>query len=129
MMTAHFLSTKCCHRDCDCTIFLQRNIAIFIVTPRLSPTKCCHRDCYCTYFLIKQHARFRKVLSKGSNFDNVFLVEEGREDPNITKSGPSSACQRNAISMAFRWQADDGPPLYAGLVASGDPDQYCQETI
>ena len=25
--------------------------------------------------------------------------------------GPSSACQRNAIKMAFRWQADDGPPL------------------
>ena len=22
---------------------------------------------------------------------------------------PSSACQRNAISMAFRWRADDGP--------------------
>ena len=26
------------------------------------------------------HARIQKVLSKGSNFDNVFV--EGREDPN-----------------------------------------------
>ena len=31
--------------------------------------------------------------------------------------------------MAFRWRADNGPKLNAGLVAlvffSGDPDQYC----
>ena len=26
-----------------------------------------------------------------------FLVDEGREDPNTTISGPSSACQQNAI--------------------------------
>ena len=44
----------------------------------------------------------------------------------------SSARQRNAIEMAFRWRADDGPTLNAGLVAcdfSGDPDQYCKETL
>ena len=46
-----------------------------------------------------------------------FLVDEGIEDPNITINGPSSACQRNAISMAFRWRADSGPTLNAGLVA------------
>ena len=34
-----------------------------------------------------------------------------------TISGPSSARQRNVISMAFRWRADDGPTLNAGLVA------------
>ena len=45
----------------------------------------------------------------------VFLVNEG--DPNTTKSGPSSARKRTAISMAFRWRADDGPTLNAGLVA------------
>ena len=44
---------------------------------------------------------------------------------------PSSARQRNAISMAFRWPADDGPTLNAGLVAlkilriAGDPVQNC----
>ena len=42
---------------------------------------------------------------------------EGREDPNTTKSGPSSARQRNAIEMAFRWRADNGQTLNAGLVA------------
>ena len=34
-------------------------------------------------------ARFQKVLSEGSNFDNVFLVDEERKDPNTTLSGPS----------------------------------------
>ena len=61
----------------------------------------------------------RKFCQRGSSFDNVFFVEEGREDPNTTLSGPS---------MAFHWRADDGPTLIAGLVAllfSGDPDQYC----
>ena len=33
----------------------------------------------------------------GSNFDVVFLVDEGIEDPHTTMSGPSSARQRNAI--------------------------------
>ena len=31
-----------------------------------------------------------------------FLVDEGREDPSATISGPSSARQQNAIEMAFR---------------------------
>ena len=44
------------------------------------------------------HARIQKVLTEGSAFDNVsFLVVEGREDPNTTISGPSSARQQNAI--------------------------------
>ena len=84
----------------------------------------------------------RKFCLRGSNFDldNVvllllffcfclfvyvyfysffifFLVDEGRKVPNTTISGPSLACQRNAIKMAFRWRADDGPTLNAGLVA------------
>ena len=56
-----------------------------------------------------------------------FFVSEGRDNPNTTKNGPSSARQRNAILMAFRlradavmaflWRADDGPTLNAGLVA------------
>ena len=63
----------------------------------------------------------RKFFQRGSNSDNVFffvfLVAEGKEDPNTTKSGPSSARQRSATLMAFRWRADDGPTLNAGLVA------------
>ena len=48
------------------------------------------------------HARIQKVLSEGVQF---FLVDEGREDPNTTKSGPSSAHQQNAngVSLAGRW--------------------------
>ena len=41
-------------------------------------------------------ARIKKVLSEGSKFNGFFVIES-REDPNTTKSGPSSAHQRNAI--------------------------------
>ena len=37
-----------------------------------------------------------------------FLVDEERDDPNTTISGPS---------LAFCWRADDGPALNAGLKA------------
>ena len=50
---------------------------------------------------MRTHARSQKDLSEGvqlCNSDNVlFSFLGGREDPNITKSWPSSACQRNAI--------------------------------
>ena len=39
----------------------------------------------------------RKFGQRGSNFDNVFSVDERREDPNTTISGPPSVRQRNAI--------------------------------
>ena len=45
------------------------------------------------------------------------LVDEVVEDPNTTINGPSSAHQRNAIQVAFRWRADDCPTLNAGFVA------------
>ena len=31
------------------------------------------------------HARIQKVCQRGPNSDNVFLVDEGREDQNATK--------------------------------------------
>ena len=40
-----------------------------------------------------------------------------REEPNATKSGPSSARQQSAIQMVFRWRTDNGPLLNDGLVA------------
>ena len=44
-------------------------------------------------------ARIQKVLPEGSDFDVVFfsLVDEGRDNPNTTISGPRSARQRNTI--------------------------------
>ena len=56
----------------------------------------------------------RKFCQRGSS-DNVFL--NSREDPNTTISEPTSIRKRNAIKMAFRWRADDGQALNAGLVA------------
>ena len=42
-----------------------------------------------------------------------FLVDEGREGPNTTIGGPSSARQRNgfAILITFCWRGDDGRTL------------------
>ena len=45
------------------------------------------------------------------------FFDEGREDSINTKSEPLSVHQQNAIFMAFRWRADDGPTSIAGLVA------------
>ena len=59
----------------------------------------------------------RKFCQRGSTFDKLFLVHEGIGDPNTAINGPSSARQRNAIEMAFRWRADDGPTLNDVLVA------------
>ena len=46
----------------------------------------------------------------------IFLVDGGIEDQNTALNGPSSARQRNAIEMAFRWWADVGLTLNADLV-------------
>ena len=44
----------------------------------------------------------RKFCQRGSNFDRFFLlVDEEREDPSTTISGPLSARQRNAIEWRF----------------------------
>ena len=46
------------------------------------------------------HILIQKVLPEGSDFDNVFfsyIVNEVRDDPNTTISGPTSTRQRNAI--------------------------------
>ena len=75
----------------------------------------------------------RKFCQMGSNFDNFFfVVDEGREDPSIPISGPSSARQQNAFKVAFCWCADDGSTLNAGwlkknlknigLLSNTDPD-------
>ena len=49
----------------------------------------------------------RKFCQRGSNSDNVFLVDERRMDPNTNNSGPSSARQRNAI----KWHFAGGPMI------------------
>ena len=52
-----------------------------------------------------------------------FKADQGREDQNITKSRPLMVCRErplNDLSLAgFRWRADDGPTLNAGLVFQG----------
>ena len=62
------------------------------------------------------HARIQKILSEGVQLRQgfFFLDDEGWEDPNITKRGPSLARQPNATKMMFCWHADDGPILNTG---------------
>ena len=43
------------------------------------------------------HVRIQKVLSEGVQLWRIFLVDEGREDPNTTKNRPLSARQGNTI--------------------------------
>ena len=65
------------------------------------------------------YGQIQKVLPEGSNFDSsffVFLVCEVRKDTYTTISGPSSAPPAKR-HMVFRWHADVGPTLNAGLVA------------
>ena len=65
------------------------------------------------------HVRiYKKFVRGGPTLTSFFLVDQGKEDQNITKSGPLPAHQRNAI-MAFRWRADDGPTLNAGFIFTG----------
>ena len=40
-----------------------------------------------------------------------FLVDEGREDPNTTKSGPFIGLLAKRHFMAFCWRANDGPNI------------------
>ena len=50
-----------------------------------------------------------EIFARGGPTLKTFIFfDEGREDQNSTKRGSSSARQQNAISMAFRWRADDG---------------------
>ena len=51
----------------------------------------------CKLFIDNYMHGSRKLCQSGSNIDKFFLVDEEREDQNITISGPSSARQRNAI--------------------------------
>ena len=76
----------------------------------------------------------RKFCQRGSNFDDVFLVDEEREDPKYhykraTIIDPPAKRHLNGVSLACRrWRADDVSILNASLKAlwfSGDPDQYC----
>ena len=64
---------------------------------------------------INRPVRIQKVLPDG--VQHLYFFDKGNVDPNSTKSGLSSARQRNAIYMAFRCWADDGPTLNAGLAA------------
>ena len=57
-----------------------------------------------------------KFCKRWSKFD-VFLVDEGRDDPNTTKSGPTLTCQQNTIKMVFRWCVNVDQTLNADLAA------------
>ena len=70
----------------------------------------------------------------GQNSDNVFffnfnyflVLMRGERIPIQLKAGHHRPTAKRG--MAFRWRADDGLTLNAGLVAlcfSGDLDQYC----
>ena len=60
----------------------------------------------------------RKFCQRGSKSSlTIFILDEGRVDPNTTISGPFWPNQQNAIFMAVCWQTDNDPTLNTGIVA------------
>ena len=43
----------------------------------------------------------QEVLSEGVHLSQGFLVDDGREDLNTTRSGASSACQQTSFQLRF----------------------------
>ena len=54
--------------------------------------------------------KFRQGGGGGGGFKFFFVVREARLQ-RLPKTGELSACQRNAIEIALRQRADNGPPL------------------
>ena len=54
--------------------------------------------------MYRRQVRIQKVLSEGSNFNNVFFLIDKGEDPYTTISGPSSVCMGliNIVALACR---------------------------
>ena len=77
-----------------------------------------------------------KFCQRGQTLHTLFLVGEGRKDPNTIISGPSSARQRKrhltkrhlGVSLACRGWANIERWLLA-LGFSGDPDQLLRNPI
>ena len=64
------------------------------------------------------HARTKKFCQRGVQLWQRWSGEGGyKYHYKQAISWPSSTRQRNAIKIAFRWRADDGPTLNADLVA------------
>ena len=63
--------------------------------------------CVCVCVCAEENSLSKKNNKKQTDNEFFFLVDEGRDDPIITISGPKSA---------FRCRADDGPTLNVGLV-------------
>ena len=101
----HFINTHCTLKTNFKMIFVCLFYSAFTVTGSVQHMKPVHT---CT-----DPESFVRV---GPNLI-IVLVYEGIEGPNTAINVPSLARQRNAIQMAFRWKADGGPILNAGLVA------------
>ena len=93
--------------DIEFTRWHHVNSTCYVVFTRcrLVITTCHHFFTYLFFFFLNL-LRFRTTLIS-------FLLDEVKEDPKSTLSGPSSARRRNAIN----WRAYDGPKSNAGLVA------------
>ena len=63
---------------------------------------------------LKNHKAIGFISNAGPDF-----LEKHKATKPAFNVWSSSACQRNAIYMAFRWWADEGPLL--GIFGSSDP--------
>ena len=61
----------------------------------------------------------RKFCQRGSNFDNIFLVDKGREDPSTTISGLSLCGSSCGDPESF---VREGPNMTTGFNDKGRED-------
>ena len=59
----------------------------------------------------------RTFYQRGYNFDSVFLVDDGKEDPNTTIRQAIIGPPAKRHLKAFRWRVDNGLTSNAGLKA------------
>ena len=70
--------------------------------------------------IVRQHARIQRIFPEGVQLFFIFLVNEWIQIP-LTRAIIGTPAKRNLTPakrhlIAFRWRADDGPTLNAGLV-------------
>ena len=87
-MSAPLASDLCLYNGATIVATLLTNTVLILLNPCFS-----FISIYIRLFIpvAPPHARIQKILSEGSNFVNVFLVDEERiKDPYNPKSGTSS---------------------------------------
>ena len=114
-----FLKANTCKTKCFFVkpILVQQKISCFSIFTAVYVFTTIHNLSSLVLFIMCGSRKFCQRQSNLDFFVCFSLIDKGREDPNTTISGPSSAHQPNKPAIE----------LLCDLL--GDPDQYCLETL